>query len=63
MTDARPTGLIARYQGEFDEIKVVFLVLNLGQHDQREAAKATVIYRGVAERARRATRPTKGRDA
>jgi hypothetical protein len=39
-TDSRPTGLIARYKGEFGEIKVVFLVLDLGQHIQSNAAKA-----------------------
>jgi hypothetical protein len=37
-TDSRPTGLIARYKGEFGEIKVVFLILDLGQHIQRNAA-------------------------
>ncbi len=39
LTDARPTGLIARYRGEFGEVRVVFLVLNLGQHAQKAAAK------------------------
>lgn len=39
LTDSRPTGLIARYNGEFGEIKVVFLILDLGQHIQRTAAK------------------------
>jgi hypothetical protein len=39
LTDSRPTGLIARYKGEFGEIKVVFLILDLGQHIQRNAAK------------------------
>ena len=33
-------GLIARYRGEFGEVKVVFLVLNLGLRDQKAAAKA-----------------------
>ena len=31
LTDLRPTGLIARYKGEFGEIKVVFLILDLVQ--------------------------------
>jgi hypothetical protein len=39
-TDSRPIGLVARYAGEFGEVKVVFLVLNMGQHHQRQAAKA-----------------------
>jgi hypothetical protein len=38
-TDARPVGFAARYAGEFGEIKVVFLVLDMGQSHQREAAK------------------------
>lgn len=38
-TDSRPIGLIARYRGEFGDIKVVFLILDLGQHIQRNAAK------------------------
>jgi hypothetical protein len=37
-TDSRPTGLIVRYKGEFGEIKVVFLILDLGQHIQRNAS-------------------------
>lgn len=39
LTDSRPTGFFARYNAQFGEIKVVFLVLNLGQHDQKRAAK------------------------
>lgn len=38
-TDSRPTGLVARYRGEFGDVKVVFLVLDFGQHIQRNAAK------------------------
>ncbi len=37
--DAQPPGFIARYQGDFGEIEVVFLVLNLQQRKQRDAAK------------------------
>jgi len=37
LTDSRPTGFIARYQGGLSEVKVVFLVLDLGQHPQRDA--------------------------
>jgi hypothetical protein len=39
-TDARPKGFFARYAVESDEVKVVFLVLNMGQHHQKAAAKA-----------------------
>jgi Tetratricopeptide repeat len=39
LTDSRPSGLIARYTGEFGEVKVVFLVVDLGQHHQKAAAK------------------------
>jgi hypothetical protein len=37
--DSRPTGLIARYRGQNAEVKFVFLVLDLAQQAQREAAK------------------------
>ncbi len=37
--DSRPPGFIARYTADFGEVKVVFLVLNLGQIRQRQAAK------------------------
>jgi hypothetical protein len=39
-TDSRPTGFTARYATEFGEAKVVFLILNMGLHHQRAAAKA-----------------------
>lgn len=38
--DSRPPGFVARYAADFGEVKVVFLVLNLGQQRQRRAAKA-----------------------
>jgi hypothetical protein len=38
-TDSRPTGLIARYAGNLGDVKVTFLILDLGQHLQRQAAK------------------------
>jgi hypothetical protein len=38
-TDTRPPGFIARYDSDSGEVKVVFLVLNLGQQRQRTAAK------------------------
>lgn len=40
--DSRPTGFVARYAVENDEAKVVFLVLDMGQHTLRNAAKALV---------------------
>jgi len=42
-TDSRPPGFVARYDGEFGEVKVVFLVLNLGQQRQRQAAKLAAV--------------------
>ena len=39
LKDARPTGFIARYRGEFGEVRVVFLILDLGQYHQKAAAK------------------------
>lgn len=35
--DSRPPGFVARYDADFGEVKVVFLVLNMGQHRQRDA--------------------------
>ncbi|MBU2849568.1 hypothetical protein [Acidithiobacillus ferrivorans] len=37
--DSRPPGFVARYSADFGEVKVIFLVLNLGQQRQRQAAK------------------------
>lgn len=37
--DSRPPGFVARYSADFGEVKVVFLVLNLGQQRQRHAAE------------------------
>ena len=37
--DSRPPGFVARYSAEFGEVKVIFLVLNLGQQRQLLAAK------------------------
>ena len=37
--DSRPPGFVARYSADFGEVKVVFLVLNLGQQRQRQAAE------------------------
>jgi hypothetical protein len=37
LTDSRPTGFIARYQGGLSEIRVVFLILDIGQVAQRAA--------------------------
>ena len=37
--DSQPAGFIARYAGEFGDVKVVFLILNMGQQRQRSAAE------------------------
>ena len=37
--DSRPPGFAARYSADFGEIKVIFLILDLGQQRQRQAAK------------------------
>jgi hypothetical protein len=37
--DSRPPGFVARYAADFGEVKVVFLVLNMGQQRQRNAAQ------------------------
>jgi hypothetical protein len=54
-TDSRPPGFVARYGGEFGEVKVIFLVLNLGQKKQRQAAKVA-----RATKDRKAPRSKKG---
>ncbi len=38
-TDSRPAGFTAHYKGESDIVQVVFLVLDMGQNAQKEAAK------------------------
>ena len=37
LTDSRPTGFIARYKGGLSEVRVVFLVLDIGQVVQQAA--------------------------
>jgi hypothetical protein len=39
-TDPRPVGFVAHYTGALGPIKVVFLILDMFQHAQKEAAKA-----------------------
>jgi hypothetical protein len=53
-TDSRPPGFVARYKGDFGEVKVIFLVLNLGQSRQRAAAKVA-----AATKARKSLRSKK----
>jgi hypothetical protein len=55
-SDSRPPGFVARYDDDFGEVKVVFLVLNLGQPRQRAAAKAA-----GATKARRSPKSKKPR--
>jgi len=47
--DSRPAGFIARYGVLDDEARVVFLVLDMGQHIQRGAAKALAVRRSQAQ--------------
>jgi len=39
LTDSRPTGFIAEFEGPLGQLKVVFLVLDMRQFAQQEAAK------------------------
>ena len=55
--DSRPPGFVARYSADFGEVKVVFLVLNLGQQRQRSAAKSA-----AATKVRKAPRKKKSED-
>jgi hypothetical protein len=56
LTDSRPTGFIARYAGDAYEVKVVFLLLDMGQHPQKRLRKSRrtnttqkgIITRGMA---------------
>jgi hypothetical protein len=43
LTDSRPTGFIAEYEGPLGQLKVVFLVLDMRQFAQQEAAKAAKV--------------------
>lgn len=56
--DSRPLGFVARYSGGFGEVKVVFLILNLGQQRQRQAAKTA-----AATKARKAPKKLKTTDS
>lgn len=64
--DSRPAGFIARYTAENGEIKVVFLVLNMGQDLQRGAAKLAAENnprnRNAAPRNANKKRPTKNKN-
>jgi hypothetical protein len=55
-TDSRPPGFVARYEDEFGELKMIFLVQNLGQQRQRQADKVAHSTKG-----RRAPKPKKKR--
>jgi hypothetical protein len=44
-TDSRPTGFVARYDADGGEVKVIFLVLDLGQKRQRDAARTAAATR------------------
>jgi hypothetical protein len=56
--DSRPPGFAARYLADFGEVKLVFLVLNLGQQRQQQAAKTA-----GATKARKAPKAKKGTGA
>jgi hypothetical protein len=53
-TDTRPPGFVASYATDSGEVKVIFLVLNLGQQRQRDAAK-------VAATTKRRKAPTRSK--
>ncbi len=42
-TDARPPGFIAEYEGQYGPVKVVFLVLDMAQEAQQEAANLSAL--------------------
>jgi hypothetical protein len=44
-TDYQPVGFVAQYGGESGDVKVVFLVLDMDQYPQKEAAKTAAISR------------------
>ena len=52
--DSRPPGFVVRYSADFGGVKVVFLVLNLGQQRQLQAAKTA-----AATKARKASKKPK----
>lgn len=54
VTDSRPGGFFARYKTNDAEVTVVFLVLNLGQEDQRKAAKLAESNSARAPKAKKA---------
>lgn len=52
LTDSRPTGFIARYKGGLSEVRVVFLILDIGQVVQQAAT--------IRAEGRNPRRPKKG---
>jgi hypothetical protein len=42
-TDSRPPGFVAEYEGQFGPVKVVFLVLDMAQEAQQEAANLSAV--------------------
>jgi hypothetical protein len=44
--DSQPPGFIAEYEGEHGPVKVVFLLLDMQQEAQRDAAKLSAITKG-----------------
>jgi len=42
-TDSRPPGFVAEYEGQFGPVKVVFLILDMAQEAQQEAANLSAV--------------------
>ena len=51
-TDSRPAGFLAHYKGEFATVKVAFLVLDMGQDAQKEAARTAAKKPPASENAK-----------
>ena len=44
-TDSKPIGFTAHYNSGFGDVRVVFLILDMGQYAQKDAAKTSTGYR------------------
>jgi hypothetical protein len=55
--DSSPSGFVARYRGDQGFIKVVFLLLDMGKHRQRDAA---TLAAASSPRAPKASKPKEG---
>jgi hypothetical protein len=61
LTDSRPKGFIAEYEGPLGRLKVVFLALDMSQFGQRQAAQSASRASARSKTKRKTVRKKKDR--